>query len=81
MAAGFNGVNWALLVGSVRASQGMERGDLLGINGKIFTGQGQAIQNNGASDVRTLVVGALRQLSRIPLMNNAPDVPQPLVAA
>ena len=42
--AGFNGVNWALLVGSVPRKQGMERSDLLGINGKIFTGQGQAIQ-------------------------------------
>ena len=41
---GFNGVNWALLVGSVPRKQGMERGDLLGINGKIFIGQGQAIQ-------------------------------------
>ena len=39
LAAGSNGVNWALLVGSVPRKQGMERGDLLGINGKIFTGQ------------------------------------------
>ncbi|RZO67513.1 MAG: malate dehydrogenase, partial [Limisphaerales bacterium] len=54
---GFKGVNWALLVGSVPRKQGMERQDLLGINGKIFIGQGQAIQNNAASDVRTLVVG------------------------
>ncbi len=40
---GFKGVNWALLVGSVPRKAGMERKDLLGINGKIFTGQGQAI--------------------------------------
>src|SRR3984885_6225833 len=54
---GFRGVNWALLVGSVPRKQGMERKDLLGINGKIFTGQGQAIQKNAAADVRVLVVG------------------------
>ena len=33
---GFNGVNWALLVGSVPRKQGMERSDLLGINGNLF---------------------------------------------
>ena len=54
---GFRGVNWALLVGSVPRKQGMERKDLLGINGKIFVGQGQAIQKNAATDVRILVVG------------------------
>jgi malate dehydrogenase len=42
---GFRGVNWALLVGAVPRKAGMERKDLLGINGKIFTGQGQAIAN------------------------------------
>jgi malate dehydrogenase len=51
---GFDGANWSLLVGSVPRKAGMERGDLLGINGKIFTGQGQAIQENAASDARVL---------------------------
>ncbi|MGE4550426.1 MAG: malate dehydrogenase, partial [Opitutales bacterium] len=54
---GFRDANWALLVGSVPRKAGMERGDLLGINGKIFTGQGQAIQRSAAPDVRVLVVG------------------------
>src|ERR1700685_3314005 len=54
---GFKGVNWALLVGSVPRKAGMERKDLLGINGKIFTGQGRAIAKNAAADVRILVVG------------------------
>ena len=54
---GFRNVNWALLVGSVPRKQDMERKDLLGINGKIFVGQGQAIQNNAAPDFRVLVVG------------------------
>ena len=73
---GFNGINWALLVGSVPRKQGMERGDLLGINGKIFTSQGQAIQNNAASDVRTLVVGNPCNTNCLIAMNNAPDVPR-----
>jgi malate dehydrogenase len=73
---GFSGVNWALLVGSVPRKQGMERKDLLGINGKIFTGQGQAIQNNAASDVRTLVVGNPCNTNCLIAMNNAPDVPR-----
>ena len=54
---GFKGANWALLVGSVPRKKGMERSDLLGINGKIFIGQGQAIERNAAGDVRVLVVG------------------------
>src|SRR4029077_10423457 len=54
---GFRDINWALLVGSVPRKAGMERKDLLGINGKIFIGQGQAIQKNAAADVRVLVVG------------------------
>jgi malate dehydrogenase len=72
---GFNGVNWSLLVGSVPRKDGMERGDLLGINGKIFTGQGQAIQNNAASDTRVLVVGNPCNTNCLIAMNNAPDVP------
>lgn len=72
---GFSNSNWALLVGSVPRKAGMERGDLLGINGKIFTGQGQAINNNAASDVRVLVVGNPCNTNCLIAMNNAPDVP------
>ena len=49
---GFRGVNCALLVGSVPRKQGMERKDLLGINGKIFIGQGRAIEKNAAPSSR-----------------------------
>src|SRR5215212_11845558 len=72
---GFKDVNWALLVGSVPRKAGMERGDLLGINGKIFTGQGQAIQRNAASDVRTLVVGNPCNTNCLIAMNSAPEIP------
>lgn len=73
---GFRGVNWALLVGSVPRKQGMERKDLLGINGKIFIGQGQAIQKNAAGDVRVLVVGNPCNTNCLIAMNNAPEVPR-----
>ena len=72
---GFRGTNWALLVGSVPRKAGMERGDLLGINGKIFTGQGKAIARNAAKDVRVLVVGNPCNTNALIAMNNAEGVP------
>jgi len=72
---GFKGANWALLVGSVPRKAGMERADLLNINGKIFTGQGQAIAANAADDVRVLVVGNPCNTNALIAMNNAEGVP------
>ena len=73
---GFRGVNWALLVGSVPRKAGMERKELLGINGKIFIGQGQAIEKHAASDVRVLVVGNPCNTNCYIAMSNAPGVPR-----
>ena len=73
---GFRGVNWALLVGSVPRKPGMERKDLLGINGKIFVGQGKALQKNAAPDVRTLVVGNPCNTNCLITMHNAPNIPR-----
>ena len=73
---GFRGVNWALLVGSVPRKPGMERKDLLAINGKIFTGQGQALQNHAAKDVRILVVGNPCNTNGLIAMNSAPGIPR-----
>jgi malate dehydrogenase len=73
---GFKGVNWALLVGSVPRKAGMERKDLLGINGKIFVGQGRAIEKNAASDVRVLVVGNPCNTNCLIAMHNAPSLPR-----
>ncbi|MEO7294550.1 MAG: malate dehydrogenase [Candidatus Limnocylindria bacterium] len=53
----FRGANWSLLIGAVPRREGMERKDLLNINGGIFTGQGEAIARNAADDCRVLVVG------------------------
>ena len=73
---GFAGVNWALLVGAAPRKQGMERKDLLGLNGRIFTSQGLAIQKNAASDVRIHVVGNPCNTNCLIAMSNAPDVPK-----
>ena len=72
---GFKDANWCLLVGSVPRKAGMERADLLGINGKIFTGQGQAIARNAAKDVRVLVVGNPCNTNALIAMSNAAGVP------
>lgn len=76
LAQGFEGVDWALLVGSVPRKAGMERKDLLGINGRIFVNQGRAIQQHAASDVRVLVVGNPCNTNCLICMTNAPDIPR-----
>ena len=55
----FDGASWCLLVGSIPRKAGMERGDLLSVNGGIFKPQGEAINANAAADVRVLVVGKI----------------------
>jgi len=72
---GFRDINWALLVGSIPRKAGMERKELLGVNGKIFVGQGQAIEKNAAADVRVLVVGNPCNTNCLIAMNNAKDIP------
>lgn len=76
-----NGVNWALLVGSVPRKQGMERSDLLEMNGGIFTNQGKAINDYAADDVRVFVVGNPCNTNCLIAMHHAPDVPNERFAA
>ena len=73
--AAFKGINWAILVGAAPRKAGMERSDLLEKNGGIFTGQGKAINDNAAEDVRVFVVGNPCNTNCLIAMNNAPDVP------
>lgn len=68
---GFKDVNWAVLVGSVPRKDGMERSDLLKINGGIFTAQGKAIAENAAADVRVFVVGNPCNTNALIAMNAA----------
>lgn len=71
----FDGVNWALLIGSKPRSKGMERGDLIRENGPIFVGQGQALNERAADDVRIVVVGNPANTNCYIAMKNAPDIP------
>lgn len=70
-----DGVNWALLVGSVPRKQGMERSDLLQMNGSIFTKQGQAINDYASDDVKVFVVGNPCNTNALIAMHHAKDIP------
>lgn len=72
----FDGVNIALLVGSRPRTKGMERAELLSENGKIFTGQGKALNEHAASDVKVLVVGNPANTNCLIAMNNAQEIPR-----
>src|SRR4051812_3305366 len=71
----FAGCNYALLVGAAPRKQGMERKDLLGMNGKIFVGQGQALAKNAASDVRILIVGNPCNTNCLVAYSNGKSIP------
>lgn len=71
----FAGCNYALLVGAAPRKQGMERKDLLGMNGKIFVGQGQALAKNAASDVRILIVGNPCNTNCLVAYSNGREIP------
>jgi malate dehydrogenase len=72
----FDGTDIALLVGSRPRTKGMERAELLGENGKIFTGQGKALNDRAADDVKVLVVGNPANTNCLIAMSNAPDIPR-----
>jgi malate dehydrogenase len=73
---GFRDCNYVLCVGSVPRKAGMERGDLIRVNGPIFTNTGKAIQKAAASDVRVIVVGNPCNTNCLIAMRNAPDIPR-----
>ena len=75
LSVGFKDVDWALLVGSVPRKQGMERADLLGINGKVFVGQGKAINDHAKPSVRVVVVGNPCNTNCLIAMKSAPSIP------
>ncbi|MGD0945323.1 MAG: malate dehydrogenase [Acidimicrobiales bacterium] len=75
LATAFRGTSFALLVGAVPRKAGMERKDLLGVNGGTFKPQGRAVAENAASDVRVLVVGNPCNTNCLIARSNAPEVP------
>ena len=74
-AVGFEGASAAILVGARPRGAGMERADLLTANGAIFRGQGRAINDHAADDVRVLVVGNPANTNAYIAQRHAPDVP------
>lgn len=74
--AAFDGINWVLLVGARPRGKGMERGDLIRVNGPIFVEQGKALAARAADDVRILVVGNPANTNCLIAMNNAPEIPK-----
>jgi malate dehydrogenase len=75
-AGAFDGVEIALLVGSRPRTKGMERAELLSENGKIFTVQGKALNDQAADGVKVLVVGNPANTNCLIAMSNAPDIPR-----
>ncbi|HEX9988613.1 MAG TPA: malate dehydrogenase [Chloroflexia bacterium] len=72
----FRGANWALLVGAAPRGPGMERKDLLQLNGASFKAQGEAINKTAAGDIRIVVVGNPCNTNCLIGMSHAPDVPR-----
>ena len=72
----FKDTDYALLVGSMPRKAGMERAELLSINGKIFIGQGQALNAVASRDVKVLVVGNPANTNAWIAMKSAPDLPR-----
>ncbi len=71
----FDGIDWALLIGSAPRKKGMERKDLLQINGNIFKAQGEALNTVAGPDVQVLVVGNPCNTNALIAMNHAKDIP------
>ena len=76
LSVAFDGASDVFLVGSIPRKAGMERKDLLGVNGSIFKPQGRAIAEHAASDVRVLVVGNPCNTNCLIARSNAPEVPE-----
>ncbi len=72
---GFSGANWIIMLGCAPRKKGMERADLLEMNGRMFIGQGASIAKNAADDVRIVVVGNPCNTNAWIAKNNAEGVP------
>ena len=72
----FKDTDYALLVGSRPRGPGMERAELLSINGAIFTAQGKALNAVASRHVKVLVVGNPANTNAYIAMKSAPDLPR-----
>ncbi len=74
--AAFKDTDYALLVGSMPRKAGMERAELLAVNGKIFTAQGKALDAVASRNVKVLVVGNPANTNAYIAMKSAPNLPR-----
>ena len=72
----FKDVDYALLIGSRPRGPGMERAELLAVNGEIFTAQGKALNAVASRNVKVLVVGNPANTNAYIAMKSAPDLPR-----
>ena len=73
-ALAFRDADYAMLVGARPRGKGMERGDLLAGNGRIFAPQGRALNECASRDVKVLVIGNPANTNALIAMRNAPDL-------
>ncbi|KAL9661408.1 hypothetical protein QQ045_026232 [Rhodiola kirilowii] len=71
----FQGVEWALLIGAKPRGPGMERADLLDLNGQIFAEQGKALNAVASHNVKVIVVGNPCNTNALICLKNAPNIP------
>ncbi|KAL4575252.1 hypothetical protein LXL04_022094 [Taraxacum kok-saghyz] len=71
----FEDAEWALLIGAKPRGPGMERADLLDINGQIFAEQGKALNEVASRNVKVMVVGNPCNTNALICMKNAPNIP------
>ena len=70
----FKDADYAMLVGARPRGPGMERGDLLAENGKIFGPQGRALNDHASRDVKVIVIGNPANTNALIAMKSAPDL-------
>nr|CAA58776.1 NADP-dependent malate dehydrogenase [Selaginella martensii] len=72
----FRDAEWALLIGAKPRGPGMERADLLDINGQIFAAKGKALNEVASPNVKVIVVGNPCNTNALICLNNAPKIPK-----
>ena len=72
----YRDADWALLLGAARREKGMERNDLLRVNGKIFQEHSRALAQEANPGIRILVVGNPCNTNCLIARTNAPEIPE-----
>lgn len=70
----FADADWALLIGAKPRGPGMERGDLLDMNGAIFAEQGKALNDVAKPTCKVIVVGNPCNTNALIALSHAPNL-------